>query len=64
MYNLLNELKNKEFSCKIDTLLNKENVINSFFDNVKINVENNKILNNRMALLNNLLDTVGDVLDI
>ena len=64
LYNLLNELKNKEFSCKIDTLLNKENVINSFFDNVKINVENNKILNNRMALLNNLLDTVGDVLDI
>lgn len=64
LFNLLGELQNRDFSSKIDILLEKESVINNFFDNVKINVEDKDILNNRIALLNNLLTTVGAILDI
>lgn len=64
LYSLLQELKNKDFSEKIDILLKKESVINNFFDKVKINVSDEKITDNRLALLSNLLITVGDVISI
>jgi len=49
LYNFSNELErleNKEFSIYINTLLEKSDVINEYFDNVIINTENNKIKNN------------------
>lgn len=64
LFDILEKLKNKEFSERIDILLENERVINKFFDNVKINVSDKKISNNRIALLNNVLYAVGAVLDI
>ena len=66
-YNLkdiLNSLKDKNFSETIDILINSEKDINEFFDTVKINVDEKAISDNRLALLNNLLKLVGNIIEI
>ncbi|WP_067139427.1 glycine--tRNA ligase subunit beta [Oceanivirga salmonicida] len=66
MINLIEKLNNNKnnFSASIDTLLENAKVINSYFDNVKINTDDEKITNNRYALLNNVLFVVGDIIEI
>lgn len=62
MYNLSKQLKNKQFSDIVDTLIENAGVINAYFDNVKINVEDNDIKNNRLAILNNILEICENVI--
>lgn len=62
--NILNSLKDKNFSETIDILINSEKDINEFFDTVKINVDEKAISDNRLALLNNLLKLVGNIIEI
>ncbi len=57
-------LKDKDFSSTIDILLENKDVINNFFNNIKINVEDVKMKNNRLALLNNILKTTGNIIEI
>ena len=67
LYNFSNELEtleNKEFSVYINTLLEKSNVINEYFDNVIINTENNKIKNNRVALLKKIENSIEKIMII
>lgn len=64
MKNILNSLKDKNFSETIDILINSEKDINEFFDTVKINVDEKAISDNRLALLNNLLKLVGNIIEI
>ena len=67
LYNFSNELEtleNKEFSIYINTLLEKSNVINEYFDNVIINTENNKIKNNRVALLKKIENSIEKIMII
>lgn len=53
IFNILNEISDKDFSSTCDILLSKLDIINEFFDNVKI-LESN----NRIAILNNILKKV------
>ena len=67
LYNFSNELEtleNKEFSVYINTLLEKSDVINEYFDNVIINTENNKIKNNRVALLKKIENSIEKIMII
>lgn len=64
LYKLILELENKEFTEIIDLMLSKEKIINSFFDNVMIKVENEKLSINRISLLSKLLSSFKDVLEI
>ncbi|MBE2989172.1 glycine--tRNA ligase subunit beta, partial [Sneathia sp. DSM 16630] len=57
-------LKDKDFSSTIDILLENKDVINNFFNNIKINVEDVEMKNNRLALLNNILKTTGNIIEI
>ncbi|WP_068268537.1 glycine--tRNA ligase subunit beta [Caviibacter abscessus] len=62
MYDLYEKLKNKEFSDIVDTLIENADVINSYFDNVKINVDDINVKNNRLAILNNILEICENVI--
>ena len=64
MFNLYIKLKNKSFSDIIDILTNNSSVINSYFDNVKINVSDENIRNNRLALLSSILNICSNVIRI
>ena len=67
LYNFSNELErleNKEFSIYINTLLEKSDVINEYFDNVIINTENSKIKNNRIALLKKIENSIEKIMII
>ena len=67
LYNFSNELErleNKEFSIYINTLLEKSDVINEYFDNVIINTENSKIKNNRVALLKKIENSIEKIMII
>ena len=67
LYNFSNELEtleNKDFSVYINTLLEKSDVINEYFDNVIINTENNKIKNNRVALLKKIENSIEKIMII
>ena len=67
VYNFSNELErleNKEFSIYINTLLEKSDVINEYFDNVIINTENSKIKNNRVALLKKIENSIEKIMII
>ena len=52
--NKLESMENNEFSNYIEELLNNADTINQFFDNVIINVDNEKLRTNRIALLKKL----------
>ncbi|RRD38912.1 glycine--tRNA ligase subunit beta [Leptotrichia sp. OH3620_COT-345] len=60
----LENLENKDFSECIEMLLKKENVINDFFDKVKINDENTTIKNNRISLLKKLEKVVDKIITL
>ena len=64
LLSLYENLLGKDFSSSIDILLENENKINDFFANVKINTEDENISKNRLALLNNILIILGDVVEI
>ena len=64
LLSLYENLVGKDFSSSIDILLENENKINDFFANVKINTEDENISKNRLALLNNILIILGDVVEI
>ena len=50
----LENVENKGFSICTETLIENEEIINNFFDKVKINDENPEIKNNRISLLKKL----------
>ncbi|MDO5089522.1 MAG: glycine--tRNA ligase subunit beta [Leptotrichiaceae bacterium] len=60
----LENVENKDFSECIEVLLKKEDIINSFFDNVKINDENQVIKNNRISLLKKLEKVVDKIISL
>jgi len=67
LYNLANQLEsieNTEFSNYIETLLNNASTINQFFDNVIINVDNEKLKENRIALLKKLEISIDKMINI
>lgn len=64
MFNLYIKLKDKSFSDIVDILTTNSSIINSYFDNVKINVSDEDIRNNRLALLSNILNICANVIGI
>lgn len=62
MYDLSKKLKNKKFSDIVDILIEYAAVINAYFDNVKINVDDTNLKNNRLAILNNILEICENVI--
>ena len=64
LLSLYENLLGKDFSSSIDILLENENKINDFFANVKINTEDENISKNRLALLNNILIILGNIVEI
>jgi len=57
-------LENEEFANYIQVLLNNANVINNYFDNVIINVEDKKIKNNRISTLKKLENSIDKMINI
>lgn len=64
MYNLSIELKGKKFVDIIDKLIENEELINAFFENLKVISEDEILTANRLAIINNILDTVGEVIEV
>ena len=67
LYNFANQLESIEdtdFSNYIETLLNNAATINQFFDNVIINVDNEKLKKNRIALLKKLELSIDKMINI
>ncbi|VWL85230.1 glycine--tRNA ligase subunit beta [Oceanivirga miroungae] len=65
MLELIEKLNKKEdFSNTVDILVENKNVINDFFDNVMINTDDEKITNNRYAILNNILEDIKGIIEI
>ena len=62
--NKLESVENKEFSSYIQELLNNADTINQFFDNVIINVEDEKLRGNRIALLKKLENSIDKMINI
>ena len=62
--NELEFLENEEFANYIQVLLNNANVINNYFDNVIINVEDKKIKNNRITTLKKLENSIDKMINI
>ena len=64
MFNLYIKLKDKSFSDIVDILTTNSSIINSYFVNLKINVSDEDIRNNRLALLSNILNICANVIRI
>ena len=67
LYNFANQLEsieNADFSSYIETLLNNADTINQFFDNVIINADDEKLRNNRIALLKKLENSIDKMINI
>ena len=67
LYNFANQLEsmeNKDFSSYIETLLNNADTINQFFDNVIINADDEKLKNNRIALLKKLENSIDKMINL
>ena len=62
--NKLESIENKEFSSYIEELLNNANTINQFFDNVIINVDDENLRNNRIALLKKLENSIDKMINL
>ena len=62
--NKLESMENNEFSNYIEELLNNADTINQFFDNVIINVDNEKLRSNRIALLKKLELSIDKMINI
>ncbi|NYV27546.1 glycine--tRNA ligase subunit beta [Streptobacillus felis] len=62
LYSLSQELTG-DFN-DIDMLLNKKDIINNFFENVIINVKDEAIKNNRIALINEVLAKVNKLIQV
>lgn len=67
LYNFADQLEsmeNKDFSSYIETLLNNADTINQFFDNVIINADDEKLKNNRIALLKKLENSIDKMINL
>ena len=60
----LEKLELEEFSKYIEVLLKNANVINNYIDNIKINTEDEKIKNNRVATLKKLEKSIDKMISI
>ena len=60
----MESIENTDFSNYIETLLNNASTINRFFDNVIINVDNEKLKENRIALLKKLEISIDKMINI
>ena len=60
----LEKLESEEFSKYVEALLENENIINSYFDNVIINAEDQKIKSNRIGTLKKIENSIDKVIKI
>lgn len=60
----LEKLESEEFSKYVEALLENENIINSYFDNVIINSEDQKIKSNRIGTLKKIENSIDKVIKI
>ncbi len=60
----LEKLESEEFSKYVEALLENENIINSYFDNVIINAEDQKIKSNRIGTLKKIENSTDKVIKI
>ena len=60
----LEKLESEEFSKYVEALLENENIINSYFDNVIINSEDQKIKSNRIGTLKKIENSTDKVIKI
>ncbi len=63
--NIKNKLNNKDSNFKdvLTEISNFDKSLNNFFDNVMVNVDNTEIKNNRLSILNNVLNTLKKYAD-
>lgn len=67
LYGIFNETNSKEYlnyEAKLDALFGLKDKIDSFFDNVMVNVENKKIKNNRKNLIATIYKAFKEIADI
>ena len=57
-------VKNEDFEVQTKEILGNAFVVNNFFDNVMINVENNEKKNNRIAILTRLMKSIDSVVSV
>ena len=60
----LEKLESEEFSKYVEALIENENIINSYFDNVIINAEDQKIKSNRIGTLKKIKNSIDKVIKI
>lgn len=60
----LKQIENGNFSNYVETLLQNANIINDYFDNVIVNVEDEKIKNNRISILKKLEASIDKVITV
>lgn len=67
LYNLtvsLEEMQEKTFGEYIEYLIDNENIVNRYFENVIINVDNEKIKKNRVKLLIRYYNSIQKILEV
>lgn len=62
--NKFESIKNEYFEVQTKEILGNAFVVNNFFDNVMINVENNEKKNNRIAILTILMKSIDSVVSV
>lgn len=62
--NKFESIKNEDFEVQTKEILGNAFVVNNFFDNVMINVENNEKKNNRIAILTILMKSIDSVVSV
>ena len=62
--NKFENIKNEDFEVQTKEILGNAFVVNNFFDNVMINVENNEKKNNRIAILTRLMKSIDSVVSV
>ena len=62
--NKFESIKNEDFEVQTKEILGNAFVVNNFFDNVMINVENNEKKNNRIAILTRLMKSIDSVVSV
>ena len=62
--NTFESIKNEDFEVQTKEILGNAFVINNFFDNVMINVENNEKKNNRITILTRLMKSIDSAVSV
>ena len=62
--NTFESIKNEDFEVQTKEILGNAFVVNNFFDNVMINVENNEKKNNRITILTRLMKSIDSAVSV